>query len=123
MALFSVKNFIAPLQNRVHLFAILMGALAFAIFRFSGGAMVTIPEAQYEQYKKMSPGERGSEDLANKVRTKFTESISKRQEQDPLVEVLQEHDQQKEELESRAAAKAAGKQGPLDDIERSLGLK
>ena len=48
MALVSIKNFVAPLQNRTHLGLIVFTVALFAVFRVAGGALnlsVTPPRA------------------------------------------------------------------------------
>lgn len=39
MALISLRNFVEPFQNKVHLITILLVVIAFAVFRFSGGGI------------------------------------------------------------------------------------
>ena len=103
MSLLSVHNFTAPLKSTTHLILLVLVALLFATYRYSGGSISTARNSSVRQSSR--------EELIIPSRKSTAESAPKSNKRDFLEEVMSGEEQR------------STKESSLDDVEKKLGLR
>lgn len=132
MALISIRNLVAPFENKTHLFTIVVIAIIFGVWRASGGSVTSQPhslsgngtesratteESRFQPLKSLSnrtPGGSNSTLPASKAPVSRTTSSNSRDELDSLLAP------QKQRVNPNSPQKH---HSALDDIEKSLGMR
>lgn len=141
MSLISARNLLAPLQNKVHLMAIILIASAFLVLRLSGGSVAVhdknkpvrarenVEEKTAEIDNMFDPRKEAERlGLAPAVERKVPDSVAVApRENDYISNTLKKGDRKRaaerpgDSLESGQASRKGA--NSLDEIEQSLGLK
>ena len=121
MSLISVRNFVAPLQNRLHLGTIIMVAVLIAVARLSGGAVRigSIKKQAVTQEAVPTDTDESTDEINNSVPDKMP---SKNVDRDPLDDLLAEQPAHQPEHTNKNSNNN-NKPNQLSDIRKSLGLE
>lgn len=148
MSLISPRNLLAPLQNKVHLFTIILIAVAFLVLRLSGGS-VTIHDKRQPQGVKAEIEQEEAAAARNKTEADFEKMFNPRKEAERLGlpaaperklpdstsvsvtdknyvnEMLRKGGKKKVSAQGEGEVPSEPKKGEsaLDEIEQSLGLR
>ena len=120
MALISIRNIVAPFENKTHLFTIVVIAIIFGVWRASGGSLTSQPTKdeprfQTEQgFSNRTLGDVSSAQPASKRLAPKTPSSASRDKLDALLVPQQQLDNPTATQKQHSA---------LDDIEKSLGMR
>jgi len=124
MSLISVRNFVAPLQNRLHLGTIIMVAVLIAVARLSGGAVRVGHSQKKSSLEPAVTAQDNSveEDSLETIETQPQKKLPARDlDRDPLDDLLAE--KPLAHTEQPAKNPNNNKPNQLSDIRKSLGLE
>ena len=131
MSLISIKNFISPFTNTVHLVTIILITVLFALFRLQGGGVgVSSPKYRETRTQSEAPSLDNliQEDTvaapvpARKVVESETITISE-DEEDLIKQMIGKKPLEAEQAKPADNGRKSGNGGGLDEIEKTLGMR